>query len=270
MSDRAASLGGADGRRLRWPRHRAGVRAFTLIELLVVISIISLLVAMLLPALAGARKAARASQCLSNQRQVGISFHGYATDNKAYFPPAYVANTYAPTGWGTVRWSLFLIKAGQYLPALRANAPHVAVCPSETPQVASASFADSFTYGVVEGFTVIDSVGRQALYRTAMRLEGTGGLNQERYPSATWALTDSLTYTNKQQSWNMLASPGSYSANGAVHARHSGAAHVLFVDGHGSAVKGWRNAVSDRRRWFARSDNLAVDYYDDLYTFVDN
>lgn len=58
--------------------HRAG---FTLIELLVVISIITLLIALLLPALKSARAAAQTSQCLSNQRQFGIVNMTYAQDN---------------------------------------------------------------------------------------------------------------------------------------------------------------------------------------------
>ena len=63
-------------------------KGFTLIELLVVISIITLLIALLLPALRQARDSARALTCLSNLRQIGMSVLMYADDSHGDFPMA--------------------------------------------------------------------------------------------------------------------------------------------------------------------------------------
>lgn len=64
---------------------RSRLQGFTLIELLVVISIISLLVAILLPALSSARARAKQIQCLSNFRQIGIGFTSYADAHKGWY-----------------------------------------------------------------------------------------------------------------------------------------------------------------------------------------
>ena len=55
--------------------------AFTLVELLVVIGIITVLVAILMPALAMAREAAKTTKCLSNLRQIWMGIQMYAGDN---------------------------------------------------------------------------------------------------------------------------------------------------------------------------------------------
>lgn len=61
-------------------------RAFTLIELLVVISIISLLISILLPALSKARQTAKAMGCLNQIRSIGTAVHLYANDNDDFVP----------------------------------------------------------------------------------------------------------------------------------------------------------------------------------------
>jgi prepilin-type N-terminal cleavage/methylation domain-containing protein/prepilin-type processing-associated H-X9-DG protein len=81
-------------------------RGFTLVELLVVISIISLLIALLLPALRKTREATTMVTCLSSIRQMNMAALQYADASKDFFPiRRYNGNsgTFAVNEWGFTR-----------------------------------------------------------------------------------------------------------------------------------------------------------------------
>jgi prepilin-type N-terminal cleavage/methylation domain-containing protein/prepilin-type processing-associated H-X9-DG protein len=70
-------------------RNPASALAFTLVELLVAIAIISILAALLLPALGRGKESGRVAACQGNLHQIGLALQLYVDDNKNIMPTLY-------------------------------------------------------------------------------------------------------------------------------------------------------------------------------------
>jgi prepilin-type N-terminal cleavage/methylation domain-containing protein len=116
-------------------------KAFTLIELLVVIAIIAILAALLLPALAAAKRKAQRINCVSNLKQQGIAFRLWEGDNGDKYPMAvgtqyngakeriYSSQNLAPNPYNVN--SVFVVMSNEL------STPKILYCPADSGQGSS-------------------------------------------------------------------------------------------------------------------------------------
>lgn len=115
------------------PFHGSLRRGFTLIELLVVITIIAILAAMLLPALAKTKMSAASVQCVSNLKQLGAAHTMYQGDFGQCVQ--YTANSNL--------WMAMLLP-------YNANVNGISICPLAYTPTTKAAFSPGYTYGTAD------------------------------------------------------------------------------------------------------------------------
>lgn len=203
--------------------------AFTLIELLVVISIISLLIAILLPALGSARKASRSTQCLARLKQISIAMTNYYVDHNGQLPNG-ANSTFGGYGWSN-QIAIYLGYPGGNRPYESHAKPrdqfnNVYTCP-ENPEGQFNGNFPSFGANPFLGPTGSGQVSQWPPYR----------IEEFIYPTGKVFVADAIA--DKLRSWTFhtdSTQTGIFIS--ALGLRHLGeSVNMNFLDGHARNLK---------------------------------
>lgn len=210
------------------PHATAARSAFTLIELLVVIAVIALLISLLVPSLAGARKAAKGTVCLSGLRSMGQAVVLYCNDYREHYPIS------SHTAGSLIAADAWLTTLEEYGVDRRFRR-----CPlDEFREQKLTSYATNEHFEPLTPGIDYNPISRQPLPGGRTRAFDRIGLVPR--PIATiYIYEPEGEGTTDHLNTHMFANAAQVRAAVAV-TRHLGAGHYLFADGHASAWA-WSN-----------------------------
>lgn len=222
------------GRALRYNLRSA--LAMTLLEVIVVIGMISLLAAMLVPGLSGARSQAKSVVCLSNERQIAFAILAYTDDYGGVFPIAqyFDAAHKAFVSWDTITYASAPDDARPGLIWEYAKGNDVQQCPGYTGP--SMTTGDPYT-GYNYNTTYLGRGQNEGRYRDMGESPAVTG--HVRFASQAAMVGDGGWASGANKF--MRAPLDSGAAEATVHAgaqayRHHGHTNVAFIDGHASST----------------------------------